>query len=71
MNSRLTAAAAARQKMKEDLNVKTKQLLKDMEDAEVPLVQLGDASIASPFTSKSSAVYPGTTISCNETLCSL
>lgn len=34
-------------------------LMKELEDSEVGVVQLGDASIASPFTSKSSAVMPG------------
>jgi cation-transporting ATPase 13A1 len=37
-----------------------KTLMEQMEkDSEMPMVQLGDASIASPFTSKSSAVMPG------------
>jgi len=38
------------------------ELMKELEEADGPLVQLGDASIASPFTSKGSSVIPVTHI---------
>jgi hypothetical protein len=39
---------------------RTASLLEQLEEADAPLIQLGDASIASPFTIKSGSVLGGT-----------
>eukprot|EP01125_Pyxidicula_operculata_P007025 TRINITY_DN2402_c0_g1_i1.p1 TRINITY_DN2402_c0_g1~~TRINITY_DN2402_c0_g1_i1.p1 ORF type:complete len:1145 (-),score=192.14 TRINITY_DN2402_c0_g1_i1:80-3514(-) len=42
--------------MKKELEMKHKKLLEKLEAEELKMVQLGDASIASPFTAKSSSI---------------
>jgi len=51
-----------KEKKVKDTNKKLQKYLKELEERDLQLVQLGDASIASPFTSKSSSVIPITHI---------
>ena len=56
IEQRWGAAARGDQKQSEEINKKIERLTGALEQEEIPLVKLGDASVAAPFTSKISTV---------------
>lgn len=58
-NNALSARERALAKHREQSQAYLDKALKDIEDEQVQIVKLGDASIAAPFTSKTSSINCG------------